>query len=223
MMRALPIAVASLFLLAFQDTTYSLKEKPVMGAESSYKVNMQMEMSDIKVIIDYETAAKITKVEDDGAYEVESKMTNTKTTFNGEEVAGEDTTETTKYNKDGEEVKDSNAEEDEPDPFSEAVNAVLKYEPKAPVKVGDSWDRETEFGIVVLKLTGTRKEDGVDVLVVSSSGHFDKKDVTAEFKGIHLLRTNDFSLQKSEMSISNAKFDAESEAGKVEIKIERKS
>lgn len=222
MIRAFALSSLCLLLVGFQDVTYTLREVPVLGSESSFKVAMKMEAPSLNLSMAFDTTMKISKLEADGAFEIESTMTNTKTTINGEEITGEDQTlETTKYDKDGKKIKDE-SEEDEPDPFSDAIDAIMQYEPKTAVKSGDTWERESEFGTLTLKLTGTRKEDGVDVLVISTSGTLDKKDVSGEVKGIHLIRVKDFSVQKSEVTVTNAKFDPESEAGKLELLIERK-
>ncbi|HLO97821.1 MAG TPA: hypothetical protein VK171_04425, partial [Fimbriimonas sp.] len=124
MIRAVALSSICLLLVGYQDVTYSLREKPVLGAESSYKVTMKMEAASLNLSVAFDTSMKNTKVEDDGAFEVESKMSNTKTTMNGEEITGEDeTTETTQYDKDGKKIKKAEDAE-EPDPFTDAIDAV---------------------------------------------------------------------------------------------------
>ena len=105
-----------------QDATYTLKQKPVAGHESILKMKMNLESSDLNLDMKSESLYKVTKVEDDGSFEMETTVLEGTVTLNGEEnVIPKGEPEKSKYDKDGNEIKKEGEEPDE-DPISEMIN-----------------------------------------------------------------------------------------------------
>ena len=218
---ALVLAISAVSGFKYDDT-FSLKQKFKKDDVQIYQANLNISAEDSEVAIEMKNSYKVLSVEDDGAYEVEETLLSGTFKFNGEEHAMEKgEPKASKFDKEGKKVKKAD-DEDSNDPVSLLVDDVFEYEPKAAVKIGETWKREGDFGTMTLTLEGKEKVGDVDCLKITLKGTIDKKDAAGEVSGIFLIRVDDFSPEKMEAKIENPKLDADSPAmKKIEVKMTR--
>jgi hypothetical protein len=219
--KALPIMLLTLVATP-QDATYTLKQKPVAGHESILKMKMNLESSDLNLDMKSESLYKITKVEDDGSFEMETTVLEGTVTLNGEEnVIPKGEPEKSKYDKDGNEIKKEGEEQDE-DPISEMINVLAEFEPKKAVKVGDTWELKSKYGTLTGKLEGKESYAKIDCLKITVSGKFTEKGAGGTVEGTILLNSKDFDLEKLKFTVENAKLSEEMPEAKFKFELERK-
>ncbi len=205
------------------DDTFSLKHKVTKDEVLVSQRTINISAEDSEIMMDMKTKEKVLRVEEDGAYEIEESLLSGTLKFNGEEQAMEKgEPKATKYDKDGKEIKKEGSTDEEADPVADVLNDVLDFEPKEPVKVGETWKHDGEFGVMEMTLEGREKVGEVDCLKVTVKGKLSKKDTVGDVTGTFYIRADDFSPQKMEAKIENPKLDADAPAMKlIEIKMTR--
>ncbi|MBI1333023.1 MAG: hypothetical protein JST12_03980 [Armatimonadetes bacterium] len=219
------LAVFATALVGFQaEDTYTLRQKPVKDTVEIYQTTIHASTEEGDFIYDVKDKTKVTKVEDDGAYEAETTVLGGKITIGGEEhvIDPDDAPKTEKYDKDGNKIKDAgDDDEDEDDPVSQVFQQYFDFRPDKAVKVGDTWTHESDFGTLKLKLEGKEKVGDVECLKVTATGTLSKKDATGDATGTFYLRVADFSPEKVEATIDNPSFGEGQSMKKIEIKLVR--
>ena len=193
---ALVLAIFALSGFRSEDM-YLLKQKYAKDDVAIYQANLNISAEDSEVAIEMKNSYKVLSVESDGAYEVEETLLSGTMKFNGEEHAmdkGEP--KANKYDKNGKKIKKEGDDEDDNDPVSQVIDDVFDYEPKAAVKVGETWTREGDYGTMTLTLEGKEKVGDVDCLKVTLKGKMDKKDTSGDVSGTFYIRESDFSPEK---------------------------
>jgi hypothetical protein len=224
--KSLLILLLASTAMATQDAKVALREIHKVGDESSYLYDMKYEVDSTTVKVSLTWKSEITKVEADGAYEARETVLEGLMNFNGEEqTMPASEPETKKYDKDGNEIKEK-TDGDEPDDDLNPMSAsfdFLDYEPKAPVKIGETWEGSSKIAKVTYTLVGAEKIGEIDCWKIGVKGTMSKEGTSGEGTGEVFLRKTDFSLEKGTINIENAKFDNEGQGGKLETKLTRKS
>jgi hypothetical protein len=207
------------FFQPIQDDTYSLKYKEVVGDESLYEINMDMEFEGFQMTMFMKHKVKVLKVEEDGAYEAEETSLEGVMKFNGTEQAiPAEEPKINKYDKNGKSIKKEGEEEDE-DPMSQLLDALDEVDPEKPVKIGEEWTTKNKMVEVKAKLVGKEVNDEVPCLKVELSGKVIGEGTAGDITGTVYLRASDFKMKSAEFKLDNAKLDAESPAGKLAFKM----
>lgn len=219
------LAIASLAAFGFRslpDDSYSLVHKHVLNETQAVTMKIEGKFGDMNFVSTVDLAQKVTEVAEDGGYTVEVTSGDTKATVNGESVdtgdSGSPNTKTVKYDAKGKEIKSATDEKKEKD----ATDIAFDYEPKAPVKIGESWtpEKEDEGDPDPLEWTLTGKEtvDGKELLVVEGKGK-GPDDATVESK--IWLDPVSFIARKATSTIRGLKQEDDTE-GEMTITIEEK-
>jgi hypothetical protein len=223
LVHSIALVTAFFALSGFRaDDTYTLRQKYKKDEVQIYVANLNITAEDSVVEMEMKTSYKVLGVEEDGAYELEETLLSGTFKFNGEEHAMEKgEPKANKYDKVGTKIK-KDGEEEEEDPVSDAIDDVFEYEPKEPVKVGDTWKHEGNYGVMTLTLDGREKVEDVDCLKITLKGTMDKKGATGDVTATFLIRADDFSPVTMDAKIENPKLDSDSPAmKKIEVKMKR--
>lgn len=199
-------ALAALLLTTLpQDETFSLREKRVVGRETTYETKVSIEAPMLNLEVKMSTKNKTLKVEEDGAYEEEYTDLGGTTKFNGEESPVEASEpKVYKYNKDGDRIDKKDEEDDEDNPLTPVIEIISKTDPKTPVKIGESWDSRTKFGKFKATLIGREKFKDIDCMKVEIKGEFTKEGMSGKGSAMLLLREKDFTVVKATAEASEA-------------------
>jgi hypothetical protein len=218
---ALVLAVSALSGFKTEDT-FTLRQKYTKGDVQVYTASINISEDSSEILMEMKTSYKVLGVEDDGAYELEETLLSGTFKFNGEEHAmDKGVPESTKYDKDGKKVI-KEGEEEEEDPISDAIDDVFGYEPKAAVKIGESWKHDGKFGEMTLTLEGKEMVESVNCLKISLKGTMDKKGANGDVTATFLIREDDFSPVLMDAKIDNPKLDSDSpQMKKIEVKMKR--
>lgn len=217
--------ISALLLPGFtQEPTYTLKTIRAVGQESTFEQSLEMGTPDGDISINMKVKVKTTKLESDGAYEVESTTLGGTMKAGGEEMAvpaGEPEIE--QYDKDGKKIKKPNVDEDGEDPFTQFLEALSDTDPIKPVKIGEEWANKNEFIEATSKIVGKEKIGEIECLKVEVSGKLIKDKTSGEFTGTYYLRTTDFSAEKVEYNSDNLNLDTDGPSIKLKFVIRRES
>jgi len=204
------------------DDTYTLKQKFKKDEVATYQATFNTSAEDSELVFDMKNRYKVLSVEEDGAYEMEETLLEGMFKFNGEEQAMEKgEPKIRKYDKEGNEVKKDDEEEDDDDPMTNIIEQVFDYEPTKAVKIGETWDLETDYTTIHATLEGKEKVGDVECLKITIKATLSKKDTAGDVTGTFYIRTSDFSPEKMEAKIDNPKLDAETTMKKIEMKMVR--
>jgi len=169
---------ASLALLAvtavagLQDT-YTLKRKPAVGETSKYRIKAEIDISGQTAVFTALSQEKIIAVGAEGGYTQETSQLEGKVSIAGQEIEVPDQgASTTVFGPSGDivEIRGTNVT-----PSAYRMGTLNNFfEPKAPIKVGDTWTHEikedTSKGILAataeFKLLAVEQVDGADALKI---------------------------------------------------------
>lgn len=171
------LLLSSLSVAGFQAQTadtYTLVHKHTLGELQAITMKIEGKFGEVNFVSTVDLSQKVTEVAEDGGYTVEITSGDTKTTVNGEEVPADDSdepkTKTQKYDAKGKRILAEGEEETDEGP----IGSAFDYEPKAPVKIGDTWkpEKTKADGPEPLDWTLTGKEElgGKEVLVIEGKG-----------------------------------------------------
>jgi hypothetical protein len=213
-------ALLSISGVSMQEETYSLRYKVLPDDIFHYKSNLGMEFEGMKVSVENKFRVKVLKVEEDGSYEIEETVLEGLAKFNGEEQAMEASEpKKVKIGADGKRVKEE-GDEDEDDLVSLLLATAVDFEPKAAVKIGDSWDIPGKVCEGKFKLAGKEERASVPCLKIEMIGKVVSDGGAGDVTGTVFLRAKDFKLIASELQVENFKQDPESPSGKFTFKAE---
>jgi hypothetical protein len=200
------LAFASLLIAAnVQEQTFALREKHVVGRETTYETKLSIEAPMLNLEVRMTSKNKTTKVEEDGAYEEEYTDLGGTTKFNGEESPVEASEpKVYKYNKDGDRIDKEDDDDDEGNPLTPVIEMISKTDPKNPVKIGESWDSRTTYGKFKATLVGREKYKEIECLKIEIKGEFTKEGLSGKGSAMLLLREKDFTVVKATAEANEA-------------------
>lgn len=210
-------------LMGFRaDDTYSLKQKYNKDDVATYQMSFGITTDEGDISFSTKNRFKVLSVDEDGAYEMEETMLGGTLKAGGEEQAMEaEDPKIRKYDKDGKEIKENKDDEEEEDPVSKVVDDVLSFEPDHAVKIGETWDREGDYGTIHAKLEGKEKLGDVDCLKITVKSTLSKKDASGEVSATFFVRESNFTPEKVEATMENANLGEGVVMKKIEMKMER--
>ncbi|MFZ4508917.1 MAG: hypothetical protein ACOYON_14605 [Fimbriimonas sp.] len=136
------LAVAVLALAAQGAYLFKIAVKP--GDTFKYAVMVDLELQGMQIQQKYNQVQKVTKVDEDGAFHVESSQSDNAVTVGGQEVpnpGGSDKVEKSKLSPTGEIVSTDDTEQ----PLGIQIRlsrGMSLVDPKKGIAVGDSWSAE---------------------------------------------------------------------------------
>lgn len=200
---ALFVALAAMSGFKAEDT-YSLKHVYKKDDLAIYRMILNFESEEGDVVFNVKSQYKILSVEEDGGYEMEETLLEGLLKAGGQEVTmDKEEAKVSKYDKDGNKIKKEGEEEEEQDPMSDLIGEVFDYEPKEAVKVGQTWDRECDYGTIHATLEAKEKVGEVECFKITTKCKIEKKDASGDVSGTFYVRASDFSLEKLEVNIEN--------------------
>ncbi len=131
------VAALSVVALAVQDGI-NLKRTAKVGDAAKYRLKADVDLSGIEATFTVLVSEKVSKVEPDGNYVVESTQSEGKISAGGQEMDAPTATQTFTYKATGE-IVDIKAEEAGGDVYRTATLTTFVVTDKA-VKVGDTWE-----------------------------------------------------------------------------------
>jgi len=192
---------------ATQNGAISFKWKPVIDWETNLSFDTQSEAEDGTVGFKWDSQMKVTKVEEDGAYEITIKTTNARLSIDGEEEAlpDDDEPEIVKYDAKGNEIIDENSEDEDESTPLEMIEYVLDFEPENPVKVGETWKKSTDLLEQEITFVKTETVDGVVCHRLDLSVKIKGPERNGEGIGTVWIKASGYDLLKAEGSFTDAK------------------
>lgn len=207
------LAVLSALALAAQAGP--LVRKVQVGEELKYRVKANVELGGNAIVFSGLQTEKVLEVGTDGTYTVESKTTDAKVTFGGQEIeipADQSPSTTSVYNLDGtiKEIRGDNAQA-ESYRFANLATVFLNGK---EAKVGEAWTNEktadSKSGAVAYKSTykivGEEKVGSLDTWKIEFSTKESEGDAPASSDGTVWIDKADATLVKTEAKWSNAPF-----------------
>ncbi|MFZ4508130.1 MAG: hypothetical protein ACOYON_10605 [Fimbriimonas sp.] len=204
--------LAAVILLAIagsqQEPEFALIWKPVQGQELNYAFTMKVDSSEGKFEIRGDTLMKVTKIEENGDYTVESSSKNQKVAVDGheEDLDDDPEPEVTKYTAKGQKIPPKDAKEDEEGPDPLAVNILDPItdfaSPAGPIKKGTTWTEEYKADEklgraackVVYEVIGAEKRGEYDCVRLSAKLTQTEGGSPAKAEGHFLISTKDTTL-----------------------------
>ncbi len=207
-----------------QDSAITFKWKPVMDWETNLAFDTQSESEDGTVGFKWDSQMKVTKVEEDGAYEVTIKTTNARLSIDGEEEALEDDDEPeiVKYDAKGNEIVDENDEEEDESTPLEMIEYVLDFEPENAVKAGDTWKKSSDLVEQEITFVKTETIEGALCYRLDTQVKIKGPDRSGEGSGSLWIKASNFDLVKAEGSFTDAKLGEEWDPMKFKFSINAK-
>lgn len=194
-----------------QDAAVTFRWKPVLDWESTLAFETRTEAPDGTVEFKWDSNMKVTKVEEDGAYEVTIRTKNARLSIDGEEEAlpDDDEPEIVKYDAKGNEIVDENSEEEEESTPLEMIEYVLDFEPEHSVKVGDTWKKINELLEQEITFVKTETVEGVLCHRLDVQVKIKGQERSGEGTGTLWLSASTFDVVKAEGSFADAKLGEE--------------
>lgn len=226
----LAASTASAIAATPQAETFDLVWRPKASDTLAYRLAIEIKVQDFRFNFDTDLKMRVTKVEENGDYEVETATQNMKVLFNGQEefVPDDEKPTSAKFNAKGERLGDSTSdpEDKEADPVSRLLNDISNFSPpEAPVRKGEKWskvqkaDKEKGVGGAVLDY----EVKDVDKDRVSLKYTFRQTDVPtpAHGGGTITLRREDYSLSDVDIEVDDFKMDDDAPVGHAHLKLKR--
>lgn len=223
------LVAASLMVgLVFAQDALSLKPKPKVGATWKFKVSADVEIMGQNASFTAFENGKVTKIEDDGSYFVESSMTNMKVEFNGQQMDQPDQApSTTKHSNVGEVLEVSGAEVTANDYRLGALLSVVA--PKADIKTGEKWSVELKpkekVGAPGLKsdyeVKAVEEVLGVKAAVVKVSSKETSGNTPTTMEGVFWVDLQTGFTIKADLDLKNVEMDGAPGPMNMKMKMEK--
>ncbi len=206
------IAALSVAAIAVQDGV-SLKRVAKTGEAIKYRLKADLQVQGVEASFSTLSVEKITKVESNGNYVLETVQSEGKVSFSGQEMEMPASTQSVTYKANGEvieikaEVSDSSA--------YRTANLISFIAPEKAVKVGDTWTSEIKKDekTGAMSVKGTYKVEAEEKIgdwevlkVKYSSKETEGGDTAASAEGIVWILKKDGSMVKSEGAWKNVPF-----------------
>lgn len=210
------VALFALSTLALAAQAGPIVRKVKAGDEQKFRVKANIELGGNEIVFSGLQTEKILEVAPDGSYTVESKTTNAKVTFGGQDVdipADQTPATTSVYNPDGtiKEIRGDNAQAES---YRFANLGAIFFTGKEEGKIGTTWTNDkvadTKSGAVgyksTYKVVGEEKVGNYDTWKIEFSTKESEGDAPASSDGTVWLDKADGSMVKNEAKWSNAPF-----------------
>lgn len=210
----LGLLVAALSVGAFAVVDgFNLKRAPKAGDSVTYKLKADVEVAGTEANFTAKVVEKVTKVEANGNFQLESSQSEGKISFGGQEMDADPSTQTFTYKPTGE-VIDIKSDKLDASMFRMA-NLQSFVVPDKDLKVGDEWTiegkKDEKTGAVntkgTYKIAGEEKVGDYDTLKVTFSvKETEGGDSAASAEGITWISKKDNTMVKTEGKWLNAPF-----------------
>lgn len=206
------VAAISVAAFAVQDAV-ALKRTAKVGDTAKYRLKADIDLQGTEATFSELVTEKITKVESNGNYTVETAHSEGKIVFGGQDMDAPPSSQTFTYKSNGE-VVEIKAEGVDGSHYRTANLTAVVMAEKA-VKVGDDWTHEIKkdekTGVAALKssykVEAAEKIGDFETLKVKySTKETEGGDAAASAEGIAWISKKDGSLVKSEGSFKNVPF-----------------
>lgn len=196
--------------------SYALFHRPKKGDVAQYSIRILISNDKVDARISSEVQGTCLAVNADGSWEMESKMIEGEMSMNGNESKIEVSPPyITKYDKFGKTKPDDSIQK----PITNVITLAYGFEPSKPMKLLDSWQSETDYGTMTIKLDSKDEKGRLKILV---TGMMSKLMAPGNVQGTVFVNESDFALQSAEFEIKNAVFQAGQPAGNIRFTITRK-
>lgn len=214
------------------DDSYSLNWKPVEGQSIDYTLSVKFTLDGQAFEAISDIAIKVSKLEGNGDYTVESLRKNNRVIVAGEEKRDPDSDdakpEIEKFNAKGEKITKDEVVEDEDDLTALLSSIGDLKPPKDPVKKGDKWTEEVKAdekrhikaAKIDYEVVGIEKIGAYDVVKVSMAYKQTEGSKPVRYEGSIAFDIRDMSVVLVEASIDDAPFDDQT-SGQVKLKMTR--
>lgn len=206
------VAALSVAALAVQDGI-SLKRTAKVGDSAKYRLKADVDVQGTEVQFTALVSEKISKVESNGNYVIESTQSEGKATFGGQDMDAPTTSQTMTYKSTGE-LLELKAEDTSPQVYRTAILTTFVVTDK-PVKVGDTWNvelkKDDKTGAVPVKgsykVEAEEKVGEVECFKVKyTTKENEGGDAAATVEATSWINKKDGSLVKSEGNWKNVQF-----------------
>ncbi len=216
------LTIATLGFAPLQDSTYNLREKQIVGAESTYEMAASLESGGSPAEIKTLYHIKTTKVNADSSFEQEFKILGGTMKYDGQEqVLESQDSVTRKFDKDGKEIKEP-GDEEVAEPLSLMFQLLEGSDPAEAVKLGHKWESTSKVGKSKFEFMGPDKLDDIDALKIAVDGELTKTGTSGDMKAVAWVRASDAATQRIELSCENLVIGEGVPPGKVKIVVTRK-
>lgn len=171
------LALAAALLVPVDEERFSLAYRPVVGEVTKSNVSVAYKTGGPALEVKYELSSEVLKIEKDGSYLAKVGIASTRIKQEGKpEVRNEASAEwEATYNARGEQLPFEDAEEAEDDtPLADLMRLAVGYEPKVPVKLGETWTPQMDerLNLYPLKYTlvGAAPYEGRTELTLEGRG-----------------------------------------------------
>lgn len=227
-------ALLSVAAIRRDDPTYSLIWKPTEGQALDYGFSAKIatEGSNVEFLTDIHL--KVTKVEANGDYTLETMRDHLKVVTDGQEheipEEEENKAEVAKYNARGDKISKEEDDESDSSPMSNILRQTTDFDaPEKPLKKGEKWSKtvkadETKHvkaGITEYEVLGEAKAGKLDVVELGVKYHDTEGDHPASFAGKICFELKDMSLAAIDVTVKDAPLDEETR-GEVHVTLDRK-
>ena len=187
----------------------TLKYAPKVGDSLKYKMTGQLQIMGTSADIAGDFEYKVTKVDTDGSYTIESSQKNMQVSFGGQNMNPPDSKDTTVSKANGE-IVDYQTDHQDPNAWRMAELNSFVY-PDKPVSVGDTWQSkvaaDTKKGTVAAtcdyKVDSLEKVGSHDTAKIKVSYKETEGSDPASSEGFVWLDTKDSAVVKSEANWTN--------------------
>lgn len=195
-------------VVALAGNTYVLKRQPKVGETTKYRVKAEFSYKGEAATMSMLQTEKVCRVDDDGAYEVETSSAEAKMFSRGEDRALPDEEPiTSRYDRSGAVLKLGASE----DPLAyRRANMLSVILPNKEVKVGEEWKRELDAtckcGVPSVSQFQVEAEERVgdtDTVKVKFAYHESGCESPISSEGFAWVKPADGSLVKLEADIQN--------------------
>jgi len=216
------------------DPTYSLIWKPTEGQALDYGFSAKIttEGSNVEFLTDIHL--KVTKIETNGDYTLETTRDHLKVVTDGQEHEvpdqDENKVDVAKYNARGDKISKDEDDEEDSDPMSNILQQTTDFDaPEKPLKKGDKWSKtvkadekkHSKAGITEYEVLGEAKAGKLDVVELGVKYHDTEGDHPASFAGKISFELKDMSLAAIDVTVKDAPLDEETR-GEVHVTMNRK-
>jgi len=240
-MRALTaiLAVGALLSVAAvrrDDPTYSLIWKPTEGQTLDYGFSAKITTEESNVEFLTDLHLKVTKVETNGDYTLETSRNHLKVVVDGQEQSvppdeDDDKAETVKYNARGEQISAKDEDEDsDPNPVTSLLKQTTDFDaPEKPVKKGEKWTKTIKAdekkglkaAVHEYEVLGEAKSGKYNVVNVGVKYRETEGDHPATFEGTLSFDLTDMTPVGIDVKVKDAPLD-EDTRGEVKVTMTRK-
>lgn len=230
----LPLAaLVSVAAIRLDDPTYSLVWKPTLGQAITYAVTVKFTGGDEETEMSGNVETKVTEVEKNGDYTLESRHKDFKIVVGKEphDIPNQDEPDIDKYTAKGEKIpKKDTEDENVGGPFGGLLDSLEFKSPEKPVKKGDKWthkiekdeDNDVKAAEIEFEVKGEEKIGTYDVITINVKYHETEGDKPTTAVGSYSFDLKDMSTVKQEATVTYTPEEPGSTEQKIKFELTRK-